>query len=142
MSAVIYNQGFNLIAQMMASQSAPQTLKLLLWGGNFTPAVGDNPSGVGTNYTETLASFTGYTSVTLTPASWTFTGSTTITASYAAQTFTSTAGAQNVNVYGYAVKQTTSGLWLFAERFSNGPYNIVNLGDYVSVSLSLVFQSP
>jgi hypothetical protein len=43
-------------------------------------------------------------------------------------------GSTNQNIYGYKVKQVTSGILLFAERLSGVPFNIANNGDNVSVT--------
>jgi hypothetical protein len=51
---------------------------------------------------------------------------------YAAQTFTFT-GALG-NVYGYFLKRATGGELVLAELFSDGPYNIQNNGDTITVT--------
>jgi hypothetical protein len=70
----------------------------------------------------------------LTGTSWTLAGTAPTTASYAQQTFTSTAGSQSESVYGYFVIQTTSGTLMWAERFPDGPYVIVNNGDAIQIT--------
>jgi len=37
-------------------------------------------------------------------------------------------------VYGYYLTQTSSGLLVYAERFTNGPYNIADNGDVIRVT--------
>lgn len=107
-----------------------QTLKL--YKNNVTPSATDTAS----TYTE--ATFTGYSAINLTGSSWTTTSSSSPASNtYALQTFTSTAGSQNENEYGYFVIQQTSGLLIYAERFSNGPYNIQNNGDSISITLQV-----
>jgi hypothetical protein len=51
---------------------------------------------------------------------------------YAAQTFTFT-GALG-NVYGYFLKRASGGEFVLAELFSDGPYNIQNNGDTITVT--------
>lgn len=51
---------------------------------------------------------------------------------YAAQTFTFTGAAGNV--YGYFLKRATGGELVVAERFSDGPYNIANNGDTITIT--------
>jgi hypothetical protein len=46
----------------------------------------------------------------------------------------SSANQSSQNVYGYFVVQTTSGILLWAERFSDGPYPIANNGDQIKVT--------
>lgn len=107
-----------------------QNLKLKLYkahsGGNTT-----DPDDTATEASFTVADFTGYADITLTGNSWSISGN---EASYAQQTFTSTAGSQNQSIYGYYMVQTTSGKIMWAERFSDGPYVIVNNGDLIKVT--------
>lgn len=53
---------------------------------------------------------------------------------YPEQTFTSSANQASQSNYGYFVVQQTSGIILWAERFTDGPYNIVNLNDAIKVT--------
>lgn len=101
---------------------------LRLYTNNITPAETD------TAVTYTEATFTGYSSVTLTGSSWSVVEGAPSEGSYAQQTFTSTAGSQNQSCYGYFVTRTTSGRIGWAERFSDGPYTIVNNGDNIKVT--------
>jgi hypothetical protein len=111
---------------------SPETLVLRLYTNNYTPV---EASLVG-NFTE-AAGF-GYSSVSLTPASWTTTPGNPTTAAYPQVTFTFT-GALG-NVYGYYITQTTSGLLMWAELFTDGPYNIVNNGDQIKITLNLTLE--
>lgn len=101
---------------------------LRIFTNNITPAETD----VAATYTE--ATFTGYSAITLTGSSWSIVEGAPSEGSYAQQTFTSTAGAQNQSCYGYFVTRTTSGRIAWAERFSDGPYTIVNNGDNIKVT--------
>ena len=72
---------------------------------------------------------------TLAGASWSFnTASRPATASFAAQTWTFDGTGGVTLVYGYFVVKTSSGLLLFAERFSSGPFTITNSGDAITLS--------
>jgi len=51
-------------------------------------------------------------------------------------TFTSTAGSQNQNIYGYYVTRATGPEVVFAELFTDGPYNIANNGDAIKITLN------
>jgi hypothetical protein len=104
---------------------------LRLFQNNITPAETDTAA----TYTE--ATFTGYSSVTLTGASWSVVEGAPSSASYAQQSFTSSAGSQNQSIYGYYVTRTTSGRIAWAERFTDGPYVIVNNGDKIQITPSL-----
>jgi hypothetical protein len=128
MALVLPNGGEVLALSYMVNKAAPENLVLCLYQSNTTPAESDV---IGT-YTE--ATFTGYSNVTLTGASWTVVAGAPSTASYAQQTFTSSAGSQNQSIYGYYLKRVSTGDLVYAERFSDGPYVIVNNGDAVKVT--------
>jgi len=101
---------------------------LRLFKSNTTPAEADTLA----TYTE--ADFTGYSAITLTGGSWTVTPGAPTSAAYTQQTFTSSAGSQNQNVYGYVVVDSSDNTLLWAERFSDGPYNIANISDNIRVT--------
>lgn len=126
MALVFPDQGENISLEAIVNKTAPQTLILRLFKSNTTPGEAD------TEATYTEADFTGYASVTLTGGSWGAASGGTI--SYAQQSFTSSAGSQNQPVYGYYLTQTTSGKLVYAERFTDGPYTIVNNGDVIKVT--------
>lgn len=128
MSLVLPNQGEQIALEALLNKTAPQNLDLKLFKSNTTPGEAD------TEATYTEATFTGYAAVQLTAANWTVTPGAPTEAAYAQQTFTSSAGSQNENVYGYYIVQRVSGKLVWAERFSDGPYNIVNNGDAIKVT--------
>jgi hypothetical protein len=131
MAIVTCDQGEGLALKAILNHTAGQNLVLKLYKSNTTPGETD------TEATYTEADFTGYSNVTLTGSSWSVSGTAPTTASYAQQTFTSSAGSQSQSVYGYYLVQTTSGKLIFAERFSDGPYVIVNNGDAIKVTPSI-----
>jgi hypothetical protein len=88
MALVLPNGGEVLALSYMVNKATPENLVLCLYQSNTTPAESDV---IGT-YTE--ATFTGYSNVTLTGASWTVVAGAPSTASYAQQTFTSSAGSR------------------------------------------------
>lgn len=116
----------SIIMQYVVNKASPQDLKLCLFTNNHTPVEGDDISA----YTE--ASGNGYAEIALTGASWTISGSAPTQAAYAQQTFTFT-GALG-NVYGYYLKRTTGGELMWAEKFTDGPYNIANNGDTIKIT--------
>jgi len=128
MALVSVNVGVQEILRRALNYSATGDVKLHLFKSNSTPAETD------TTATYTEADFTGYASVTLTGASWTVTNADPASASYAEQSFTSSAGSQSQAVYGYYVTNSDSTTLLWAERFSDGPYTIVNNGDVIKVT--------
>ena len=125
MALLVPNTGESLVVGMIVNKTAPENLVLKLFKSNTTPAEGDTAA----TYTE--ADFTGYSSATLTGASWTVTAD---TAAYAQQSFTSSATQTLQNVYGYYLVQATSGVLIWAERFSDAPYAISNNGDVIRVT--------
>lgn len=125
MALLVANVGEDKFLANIVNKTAPENLVLKLFKSNTTPAEGD------TAVTYTEADFTGYSSVTLTGASWTISNP---TASYAQQTFTSSAGSQNQPVYGYYLVGASDGVLRWAERFTDGPYTIVNDGDQIKVT--------
>ena len=111
------------------NKTAPQNLTLRLYKNNITPTDGDNVNASG--YTE--ATFTGYTSIALTAASWTITTADPCAAAYAQQTFTSSIDQTAQLIYGYYMTRADGSL-MFAERFSDGPYTISTNGQTIKVT--------
>ena len=129
MALLVPNNGEGDALQYFCNRDTPENLILNLYESNTTPAETDTAA------THTDATFTGYSAITLTGASW---GAPSEGApssiAYAQQTFTSSAGSQNVDCYGYFMTRATSGRIALAERFSDGPYNIVNNGDAIRIT--------
>jgi membrane peptidoglycan carboxypeptidase len=119
------NVGEQIVLEALVNKTAPQNLVLRLFQNNITPGETDTAG----TYTE--ATFTGYTSITLTGATWTYANP---TVSYPEQTFTSTAGSQSQPIYGYYLTQLASGILVLAERFSGAPVTIINNGDTIKVT--------
>lgn len=128
MALLTPNNGEGDMLTAIVAKAAAENLVLHLFQNNITPAETDTAA----TYTE--ATFTGYAALTLTAASWVVTEGAPSNAVYPQVTFTSSAGSQNQNVYGYYLTRAISGRIAWAERFADGPYNIVNNGDAVKVS--------
>lgn len=129
MSLLVPNLAEKQALEILLNKRLPDDLVLCLFKNNKTPADAD----VLADYTE--ADFTGYAAAPLTPASWTVTAGAPTEATYPEETFTSSAGSQSQNVYGYYVKENnTDNVLRWAERFSDGPYQIVNNGDVIKVT--------
>lgn len=128
MALLTPNQGEEIALAALLNKTAPQDLDLCLFKNDYTPVEGTTEANV------TAADFTGYSVIQLTAASWTITPGAPTSAAYAQQTFTSTAGSQNQPIYGYYIKQRTSGKLVWAERFSDGPYTITNNGDNIKIT--------
>lgn len=124
MAIVFPDAGENIVLEALVNKTAPQNLVLRLYTSNTTPGESDTAG----TYTEATGS--GYSSITLTGASWGSASGGSI--SYAQQTFTFS-GALG-NVYGYYLTQASSGTLVAAERFTDGPYNIANNGDQIKIT--------
>ena len=128
MALLVPDAGELQLLTMALKKATVETQTLKLFVSNTTPAEGDTAG----TYTE--MSTLGYAAITLVRANWTVATVTgTTTADYPQQTFTFTAGSA-VNVYGYYIIETTSGVLLWAERFSDGPYPIANTGDQIKIT--------
>jgi hypothetical protein len=128
MTLLAPNVGVQEILKRALNFSATGDVKLHLFQNDYTPVEGSTVA----NLTE--ATWTGYAIKTLTGASWTVTNADPSEASYAIQTFTSSAGSQNQANYGYYITDSANSILLWAERFTDGPYTIVNNGDTISVT--------
>jgi hypothetical protein len=128
MTLRVPNVGEVKMLENVLNKTAPENQILKLFKSNTTPADTD------THATYTEADFTGYTNKTMTGTSWTVTTGDPCTANYAQQTFASTATQTAQSVYGYFVTQVSSGVLMWAERFTDGPYTIVNNGDEIRIT--------
>jgi hypothetical protein len=126
MALLAPNEGESKMLEYITGKAAQESLVLCLYTNNKTPAEADTLA----SYTE--ASGFGYANKTLTAASWSMVAGDPTYASYPQETWTFT-GALG-NVYGYFIKSATSGKVLWAEQFTNGPYNVQNNGDQIKVT--------
>jgi hypothetical protein len=130
MTLVLPNVGETFLLNLMTNNASTQNLTLRLYSNNYTPVEASTYA----SFTE--ATFTGYSAAALTAGSWTITAADPSTAAYPQVTFTSTAGSQNQNIYGYYVTRATGPEVVFAELFTDGPYNIANNGDAIKITLN------
>lgn len=119
--------GENLALEMIVNKTAPQNLSLKLFSNNITPADSDTAG----TYTE--ATFTGYSAITLTGASWNAASAGSIAYS-AQQTFTRTSTGVTENIYGYYCVQVTSTTLLYSERDGAAPVAMTNNGDNIKIT--------
>lgn len=125
----------NFLNQVLKNSIAEELLILKLFQNNITPAETDVAG------TYTVATFTGYADITLTPASgWTVVAGGPSTAGYAQQTFTSSADQATQNIYGYYLVGATTGNLYWAERFTDGPYPISFNGDQIKVTPNFTLE--
>lgn len=112
-----------------------ENLKIRLFKSNTTPTSTMTLS----DYTE--ATFTGYTSVTATSASWTINEGAPTSATQAAATTFTCSSATSESIYGYYLSQENSSILLWSERFSDGPYVITNSGDKIILTAQLTVST-
>lgn len=132
MTLRIPNEGEGKLLEFALGKSSQETLVLRLFSSNTTPADTD------TTATYTEVSGNGYAAKSLTGSSWTVTPGAPSSATYPTQTFTFTGAAGNV--YGYFVTSQSSAKVLWAERFSDGPYNVTASGQTINVTPVLTLQ--
>lgn len=114
MPLLIPSSSENKLLEFMLGKSTPGDQTLKLYVNDITPADAD----VAATYTE--MSTHGYAAKTLTKATWSVAQNSGVgEGTYPAQTWTFTAAAA-VTVYGYFVLDSTTGLLLWAERFTSG----------------------
>jgi hypothetical protein len=119
MTLLAPNVGDAQLLGIALNKNAQENQILKLFTNNKVPAKGDTAA----NYTE--AAGNGYAAIPLTGANWSIAlaGSPSVeTASYAMQEFDFT-GALG-NVYGYFIVGAISGILLWAEAFTGGPFNV------------------
>lgn len=131
---MIPNHGEGDGLRAFVAHTAVSNLILRLFSNNITPAETDTAA------TFTESAFTGYAAITLIGANWTITEGAPSSAAYARQQFTSSAGAQSASVYGAYMTRATGGRLALAERFTGGPFSIVNNGDFVGVTPQITFD--
>lgn len=128
MALIAFNKGVQEMLKRILNYSATGNVYLKLYRNNLalaeTTAVAD--------FTE--ANFTGYAAIALNGATFTITDADPSVASYPQQEFISSAGSQNQLIYGYYITNFAGTIALWAEAFTDGPYNIVNNGDKVKVT--------
>jgi hypothetical protein len=132
MTLLVPNASEAIILENFLNVTAPQDLVLKLYSSDTTPAETDTES----TYTEVSGG--GYSDIDLVAADWVVTPGNPSSGAYPEQTFTFTGIAGNV--YGYYVVQETSGALMWAERFTNGPFNIQNNGDEIRVTLNITLE--
>lgn len=132
MALLVPDVGEQKLLAYALNKLTPEDMTLKLYKNNYTPVEGSVAGDF------TVADFTGYTNVSVLGSSFTITTTVGVTeAARAAAAFTSSADQAAQNVYGYYVIGATSGVVLWAERFSDGPYVISINGDQINVTLKI-----
>ena len=135
MALVVPNSSEVIMLNYVLNIDAPENISILLYANNVIP---DENSTVAT-FTE-LANGFGYTTggQSLTPGSWSVVSGNPSQGEHTEMTWTFT-GAAGL-VYGYYVTRDTGGELLWAERFTNGPFNIQTNGDQIKITPRLTLE--
>ena len=132
MAVVVADVSEILVLKNYLNNTAPQDQKLKLYTNNITPGEGDTAG------TFTEATFTGYSAASLAGANWDFTSGDPSFAQYNVTLFfTSTANQTAQSIYGFYVVQASSGILMWAERFTTAPFSIALNGDDIQITLKL-----
>jgi len=132
MTLLVPNAAEVIIMENFLNKTAPQDLVIKLYSSDTTPAETDTVA----TYTETSGG--GYSDETLVAANWTVTPGAPTSASYPEVVFAFTGAAGNI--YGYYIVQAVSGDLVWAERFTNGPFNVQNNGDEIKVTPNITLE--
>lgn len=135
MALVVPNASEVIMLNYILNIDAPENISILLYANNVIP---DENSTVAT-FTE-VANGLGYTTggQSLTPGSWSVISGNPSQAEHTEVTWTFTGAAGNI--YGYYVTRDTGGELLWAERFTNGPFNITTNGDEIKITPRLTLE--
>jgi hypothetical protein len=135
MALIIPSASEKTVLDFLLGVTVPGNQTLGLYVNNYTP----DDTTVLANLTE--MSTLSYAAKTLTKTSWvTVAGSTgqPATSTYAVQTWTFTAGTP-VSVYGYFIKDVTSGLLLWVEAFASAKV-VQNNGDQIIITPTITLS--
>ena len=131
MALVVPNASEVYMLEYILNQQSPTDLTIRLYANDVTPA----EATIITDLTEVVGG--GYAAVALTSGTWVITPGDPSEAAYTQITWTFTGSVGNV--YGYYVTRANGDL-MWAERFSNGPYNISTSGDEIRVTQRLTLE--
>ena len=135
MALVVPNASEVIMLNYILNKDAPENISMLLYVNNVIP----DENSTEATFTE-MTNGLGYTTggISLTPGSWSVISGNPSQAEHTevSWTFTGAAG----NVYGYYVTRDTGGELLWAERFTNGPFNITTNGDEIKITPRLTLE--
>jgi len=135
MALVVPNASEAIMLQYITNNDAPENLVIRLYSNNFTPI----EASTVVQFVEVTGG--GYAQQNLIAGSWTIVTGNPSQAEHTeiTWTFTGATGAGG-NVYGYYVVRAVGGELMWAERFSNGPFNISVNGDEIKVVPRLTLE--
>ena len=130
MALVVPNASEAIILRYIVNTDAPENLIIRLYANNVTP---DENS---TEATFIEATGGGYASIGL--STWSVIQGTPSQAEHTEVTWTFSAAVGNI--YGYYVTRQTGGELMWAERFTNGPFDIQTTGDEIKITPRLTLE--
>lgn len=135
MALVVPNSSEVIMLNYVLNKDAPENISILLYSNNVIP----DENSTEATFTE-LANGLGYTTggQSLTPGSWSVISGNPSQGEHTEITWTFTGAAGNV--YGYYVTRDTGGELMWAERFTNGPFNIATNGDQIKITPRLTLE--
>lgn len=140
MAARLVNQGEILALELLANkETSLEDLVLHLFKNDVDSGLSTAQKEALTEASFTEADFTGYSSNTLTGASWTSTPGAPGEISYAEQIFASTANQTAQTIYGWYLTRATGGELVMYEYF-NSAITIENDGDQIRITPKLTAQ--
>lgn len=129
MALLITELGQQRCLAAIVNKSPAEDMVLRLFVNDKQPGAGD----VATDYSE--ADFAGYAQLILSGARWRILSGDRVAAIFPEQIFVNATRRELAQeVFGYYVTQTKSGILMWAERFSDGPYAVGNEGDQIRVT--------
>ncbi len=132
MALLVPNSAEQIIIEYILNIDLPEGLVIHLYSNNIIPLETDTV----TNYIEVAGG--GYSSISLVAGNWTIIAGTPTSAEHTEVVFSFTGAVGNV--FGYFVTRTTGGELMWAERFSNGPFNIQTSGDEIRITPRLTLE--
>lgn len=130
MTLVVTNEG----EEQMLRKIVAGGVNLHLYTNDITPAAAHTLA----TYTEATGG--GYAEKALAAGTWGFTPGNPSSMTYPEQEFVFN-GTATITLYGYFVTDEVTGILLFAERFTNGPYTMANDGDTTKVTPNFTLNS-
>jgi hypothetical protein len=126
MALIVPNTAEIFILGYVLNKQTPEDVDIRLFVNDYIPTEADTVA----NYIEAVGG--GYAKIDLVPSSWSILPGNPTVAQHAqvSWTFTGPVGP----VYGYYITRRTSNDLVWAERFTNGPYNIQNNNDQIRVT--------
>lgn len=127
MALIVANSAELFILGYILNKQVPEDIDIRLYVNDYIPTEADTVA----NFIEAVGG--GYAKIELSPAQWAISPGNPSVAQHPQVSWTFTGGSVG-QVYGYYVTRRTSNDLVWAERFTNGPYNIQSANDQIRVT--------